>query len=401
MRSGEKRNPLMGLKMFGPLQELCDGLRLQKAHPNRNLHLDDYLSLMLLAFFNPAITGLRQLVELPEYPVVNRNLGLTHTSLGSFSEASAVFDPEPLRRIFMELSKEACATNGPRRPAGLPKEIRVLIADGSIWKLLPRMVPELYRGAASRARKAEFKAHVVFNVFGHVPTDCIVTDGDVDERHVLPLQMESGALYVLDRGYHSYPLYQQILQAENSLVARLRCDSKYEVLEDLPLTQEAQAAGVTLDQRVRLLSYHEALERPLRVVRARVVCPESKNLDPKHKRGKYAAVREETSYELILLTDRFDLTAEEVLTIYKQRWQIEIFFRWFKCVLKCRHLFSETANGFALQMYSALIASLLVVIYTRRKPNKMLLWTLQLYFQGIASLAQVEAKVKKCKLLVN
>src|SRR5471030_2013256 len=121
MRSGEKTSELMGLKMFRPLREIHDGLRLQKAHPTRNLHLDDYLSLMLLAFFNPAITGLRQLVELPEYPVVNRNLGITHTSLGSFSEASAVFDPEPLRRIFLELSDESRAANGPVRPQGLPE----------------------------------------------------------------------------------------------------------------------------------------------------------------------------------------------------------------------------------------------------------------------------------------
>ena len=47
--------------------------------------------------------------------------------------------------------------------------------------------------------------------------------GAVDERHVLPQQLQSGAMYVLDRGYHSYPLYREILQAENSLVARLRC----------------------------------------------------------------------------------------------------------------------------------------------------------------------------------
>jgi len=401
MRSGEKTSELMGLKMFGPLRELHDGLRLQKAHPNRNLHLDDYLSLMLLAFFNPAITGLRQLVELPEYPVVNRNLGITHTSLGSFSEASAVFDPEPLRRIFLELSDESRAANGPVRPQGLPEELRVLIADASIWKLLPRMVPELYRSPPTRARKAEFKAHVVFNVFDQAPVECVLTDGDVDERHVLPRQLESGAMYVLDRGYHSYPLYREILQAENSLVARLRCDSKYKVLEELPLTEGSRAAGVTADQRVQLLSYDKPVERPLRIVRAKVVCPKSKNIDPKHKRGKYEAVREATSYELILLTDRFDLDAAEVLAIYKYRWQIEIFFRWFKCVLNCRHLFSETPNGFALQMYSALIASLLVVIYTQRKPNKMLLWVLQLYFQGVARWDQVEAKIKACKPLAN
>ncbi len=398
----QAREKLTGLKFFEPLRRFVDELHAQKAHHNRNLHLDDCLSLMLLAYFNPAIAGLRQLVKLPEYPVVDRNLGLQHTSVGSFSEASAVFDPEPLRRIFLELGDEARADNGPSRPPSLPREIRVLAGDASLWKLLPRMVPQLYRQPPSRARKAEFKAHVVFNVFDQVPVDCRLTDGNIDERHVLPLQLSSGAMYVLDRGYHSYALYREILQAGNSIVARLRCDSNYEVLENRALTNETQAAGVISDQRALVRGQREGIERPLRIIRARVVCPPPKNLDPKHKRGKYAAPsRTESSYELILLTDRFDLDVLEVLAIYKYRWQIEIFFRWFKCVLKCRHLFSETPNGLALQMYSALIASLLVVIYTRRKPNKMLLFVLQMYFQGVARWDQVEAEIGKCKPVAN
>src|SRR5579862_10048654 len=138
----QAREQLTGLKFFEPLRRFYDELRAAKAHPNRNLHLDEYLSLMLLAYFNPAISGLRQLVKLPEFPVVGRNLGLQHTSLGSFSEASAVFDPEPLRRIFLELGDEARTGDGPSRPQGLPREIRVLAGDATLWKLLPRMIPD-------------------------------------------------------------------------------------------------------------------------------------------------------------------------------------------------------------------------------------------------------------------
>jgi len=389
---------LSGLKFFAPLQRYFDHLHEQKAHPNRNLHLDEYLCLMLLAYFNPAITGLRQLVKLPEYPVVDRNLGLQHTSLGSFSEASSVFDPEPLRRIFLELSGDACAANAPARPKCLSANLRVLAADATLWKLLPRMVPELYQ-QRSRARKAEFKAHVVFNVFDHVPAEAELTAGHVDERHVLPLQLHSGAMYVLDRGYQSCALFRDILQTENSLVARIRLHVGYDVLESRALSAAALAVGVTADLSVQVRNdRNEKIERPLRLVIAKVVCPPPKNIDPKHKRGKYAApARTESSYELVLLTDRFDLDASEILAIYNYRWQIEIFFRWFKCVLKCRHLFAETPNGIALQVYSALIASLLIVIYTQRKPTKMLLFVLQMRFQGLATWEQVEAEIQKCK----
>lgn len=85
------------------------------------------------------------------------------------------------------------------------------------------------------------------------------------------------------------------------------------------------------------------------------------------------------------------------MALYKYRWQIEIFFRWFKCVLKCRHLFAESPNGLALKVYAALIASLLVVVYTGRKPNSMMLFMLQMYVMGIASLAQVEEEIAKAK----
>ena len=388
---------LQGLKLFQPLQRFFDQLRRIKAHPNRSHFLDDHLLFLLLAYYNPAISGLRQLIALPLHKHVAGNLGLHRTSLGSFSEASSVFDPEPIRKIFLELSDQAKALNGPRRPDGLPPGLNILAADASLWKLLPRMVHSLYQQPRTRARGGELKAHFIFNVLDHVPVDVELTDGKMDERHILPLQIETGGIYILDRGYLSQQLWRGILAAQSSFVARLKLNTAYNVLETLPLSDMAHAAGVISDERVQISKPGQA-PLTLRVVRAKKVCQPSRNLNPKHKRGKHAAPEKKaTEHELILLTDRFDLDAVEVVALYNYRWQIEVFFRWFKCVMKCRHLFAETQNGMALQIYAALIASLLVVIYTSRKPTKQLLFLLQGYLRDDLDWEHVEAEIARSK----
>jgi len=78
----------------------------------------------------------------------------------------------------------------------------------------------------------------------------------------------------------------------------------------------------------------------------------------------------DSDYVMLLVTDRMDLSAETIALIYRYRWQIELFFRWFKCVLGCNHLLSLSENGVALQVYCALIASMLITIWTGRKPTK-------------------------------
>jgi hypothetical protein len=388
---------LQGLKLFQPLQRFFDELRRIKAHPNRSHFLDDHLLLLLLAYFNPAISGLRQLVALPLHKHVEGNLGLHRTSLGSFSEASSVFDPEPIRKIFLELSGQAKALNGPRRPDGLPPGIDILAGDATLWKLLPRMVHSLYQQPLTRARKGELKAHFIFNVLDNVPVDVEFSDGKKDERHVLPLQVEAGAIYILDRGYVSQMVWRAILAAQSSFVARLKNNTAYTLLESLPLSDAAREAGVVSDERVQISKLGQA-PLILRVVRAKKVCEPSRNLDPKHKRGKHAAPdKAPAEHELILLTDRFDLDAGEVVALYSYRWQIEVFFRWFKCIMKCRHLFAETQNGMALQIYAALIAGLLVVIYTGRKPTKQLLFLLQGYLRDDLDWKHVEAEIAKLK----
>ena len=73
---------------------------------------------------------------------------------------------------------------------------------------------------------------------------------------------------------------------------------------------------------------------------------------------------------MLLVTDRLDLPAEIIALLYQYRWQIELFFRWFKCILGCTHVLSYSKNGFSLQVYCALIASMLITLWSGRKPTK-------------------------------
>jgi IS4 transposase len=96
------------------------------------------------------------------------------------------------------------------------------------------------------------------------------------------------------------------------------------------------------------------------------------------------------THELLLVTDRLDLPAELVVLLYKYRWQVELFFKWLKCVMGCRHLVAESEEGVRIQVYAALIAGLLIVLWTKRKPTKGTYLTLQFYFLGWVSDEELE-----------
>src|SRR5262249_58138973 len=83
---------------------------------------------------------------------------------------------------------------------------------------------------------------------------------------------------------------------------------------------------------------------------------------------------------LLLCTDPLDLDAQPVALGYKYRWWVELFFRWLKCVLGCRHLLSTDRGGLTIQVYAALIASLLVSLCTGRKPTKPTFDMLSFFF---------------------
>ena len=90
-----------------------------------------------------------------------------------------------------------------------------------------------------------------------------------------------------------------------------------------------------------------------------------------------------------------DLDAELVALGYRFRWAVELFFRWFKCVLGCRHLLSTSRDGVTIQLYVGIIASLLISLWTGKKPTKRTLEMLQFYFAGLASEEELQEHIDK------
>ena len=90
-----------------------------------------------------------------------------------------------------------------------------------------------------------------------------------------------------------------------------------------------------------------------------------------------------------------ELAAAEVALLYKQRWRIELFFRWIKCILGCRHWLAESPQGVAIEVYLALIAALLLQLYTGQAPNRRMMELIQFYLLGVASLDELEQGLER------
>jgi hypothetical protein len=365
--------PLQGGRLIRHMQRALERLHRGGAERdragNRRLFFDQYLSLLLLYFFNPSITSLRALKQTTNWEKTQRKLGIRRTSLGSLSEAARVFDAELVRPLIQELAAQALPLKRGREAEALKGLTAV---DGSVFSALPRMVWALWKDETHRG----VKLHLHFDVLKGVPCQATLTPAACSETAELAQTLQPGRLYVLDRGYASYELFAQIVQAKSSLVARVKDSTVFVPREERPLDDAARKAGVVRDvviSRLGTAHHKDHLRQPMRLVIVRV------------------PNRDGRMIELWLLTDRLDLPADLVALAYRYRWTVELFFRWMKSVLGARHLVSKKPNGVTLQMYAALIVSLLIIIYTGRKPTKRTFETIQFYLLGWVTDAELEA----------
>ncbi len=372
---------LKGLKYFNLINPLLEhlhecGTQRDRAG-NRILHYDQYAALILLFYFNPIIKGLRGITQASQLERLQKELGCSRASLGSLSEAARVFDSEPLREIIGELAQKAL-------PITVGKEAEALrgltAVDGSLLPALPKMAWALWQDDEHRAAKM----HVHFDVFKGAPMDVTVTHGSGSENEQLRNMLLPKRLYVIDRGYGEYQLFQDIIDAGSSFIGRIKDNAAFEVLEARPITPEAKAAGVIRDVIVKRLGtdhHKNVLKQSVRIVTVAT--------------GKIDSNGQPDV--LILATDRLDLAAELVALAYKYRWSVELFFRWLKCILGCRHLLATNQNGVEIQVYLGIIASLLISLWTGKKPTQRTLEMLQFYFSGWATWEELQAHIEKLK----
>ena len=164
------------------------------------------------------------------------------------------------------------------------------------------------------------------------------------------------------------------------LFRSVKDNTAFTVQEERPLDDAAKKAGVIRDvilSRLGTSHHKDELKRPMRLVIVRTVDRDGK------------------TNELWLITDRLDLDADLVALAYRYRWTVELFFRWLKCILGARHLIAHNRNGVTLQMYAALIVSLLIVLRTGRKATKRTYQTIEFYLLGWVTDEEFEAHLNK------
>ena len=399
--AGKKRpevreQDITGLKYFDKLAPLLARLHdagcQRDTAGNRQLHFDQYGLLILLYLFNPIVTSLRGIQQASELAKVQKKLGCSRAALGSLSEAASVFDAELLKEIIAELGADL-------KPLGRDARLKdiqdtMTLVDGTLLAALPKVMEASWLKSQTGSGQVKWRLHTQFEVERHVPTRIDVTPnggGPSDERAVLERSLQSDRLYVMDRGYAKFTLFNKIVSAHSSYVCRLRDNSTYEVVEDRELTPADRTAGVLSDQIVRF-SNGQAEARPDHSLR--LVCIQGSRHT---SRGKYrgGSTGPDSDGILRIATNRLDVPAEIIGLIFRYRWAIEIFFRFFKQILGCRHLLSHSANGIEIQTYCAIIACLLISLWTGRKPTLRTYEMLCFHFCGLASQEELLAHIAK------
>jgi DDE family transposase len=390
-----------GLKFFDVLAPLLErlhdvGCERDKAG-NRLLHYDQYCMLLLLYLFNPTVVSLRAIQQASELSNVQKRLGCPRASLGSLSEATQVFDPERLKEVIHELGGQLRPLARDPRLKNVPHALTLV--DGTLLAALPHMAQACLLKQQTGSGLVKWRLHTQFEVDRHIPTRMDLTDGSgrgpADERDVLEGSLQSDRCYVMDRGYAKFTLFNAIRAAGSSYVCRIRDNSHWEKIESRPLTDEDRAAGVLSDQIVQLgnrsSSASARMDHPVRVI----LIP----MEPHPKRGKTGggSAGHPSDGMLRIVTNLMDVPAWIIALIYRYRWTIEIFFRFFKHILGCRHLLSHDQAGIQIQTYCAIIACLLINLWTGRKPTLRTYEMICHYLSGWASEEELFAHFAKLK----
>ena len=204
------------------------------------------------------------------------------------------------------------------------------------------------------------KLHVVFEGEEAAPLAVQISDGNVsDVEYANQLSLEDDTTYVFDRGYCDYGLWWRIEQKSSRFVTRFKRNAKLEVVKERGIPKNA--AGMILkDEEVRFANKR----------------PGAGRVNPYTKMLRRIEVAREGKPALVLATNDMKSSALKISQRYKQRWQIELFFKWIKQHLKIKQLLGRSKSAVSIQILSALIAYLLVWIYKSTHKIKKSLWML-------------------------
>lgn len=392
-------------RMFPMLGALAGSGTARDKASNRQLLFSQYAALVLIGLFNPVLNSARALAAASGLSKVRRLTGGRRTSLGSFSEAASVFDPRLLEGLVQQLRSQVhqqrslvcIASEG--RVGDLPDKLiqRLIAVDASVLTALPQLA-----GRLGQAQQGQWRLHAHVHVSDQtVVASRLTTEPSAPgkgERDVMAQLLSAddapGHLFLMDRGYRSADLFNKIHQAGHDYVCRLnRRDGRVadalvrnapgQTIELPPLSDAARESGVVADELITLGggSGGSPIRTDHAVRRITLIPPEGRASSARQGRPRTDQGGRE---EMILATTLLDLPAEQIVQIYQHRWQVELFFRFLKHVLKCNHLLSTKTAGVQIQLYCAIIASLLLALATGGNLTRRNFEMICLYFSGWA-----------------
>ena len=262
------------------------------------------------------------------------HLGAKPVARSTFADANNM-RPACLYESLFEKIYQRCRMISPRHKFKFKNELYSL--DATVIDLSLGAFP----WASFRRTKSAIKVHTLMNHSGYLPAFVSITDGKKHESKVASsFRLPKGSIVAEDRAYTDYAWFAQLQQNGVFFVTRQKSNAVYKVIQRGAVNKKQ---GLCSDQTIRLTGTKGLLcPHPLRRIGYR---------DP------------ETKKHYVFITNNFKLSAKTIADIYKERWQIEIFFRWIKQNLKIKAFIGNSRNAVMTQVYVALIAYLLLCMF--------------------------------------
>lgn len=365
-RGRKKRRPiepkdLTGRKYLEIISHHLAYLRKLYPHRNRVLFYDDVVVCYLFAFFNTALRSLRCIEDASQIPGVNRYLSVESVCKSTLSEANALFDPQHLEGLIERLRRDL--PNLHQIDGDLATLLdRVHAVDGSYFRVASDTAWALHQAKPDGKRMGQVRLNCQFCLRTGTPQGVSISgddgigEGAAAADFVDPQEHE--AIYLFDCGVVKFSYLRTILQAQSHFLCNLREHVQFESAEQRPLSEADRVAGVVSDRTGHLSSSHA----PRGTDAAPKVMLREVRIDYVDRKGQ--------SKQLRLLTDLLTLPARLIAELYRQRWQVELFFRWLKVHANFRHLSSHSKNGVTLGFYIAVIAMMLTCLHTQAPLSK-------------------------------
>jgi hypothetical protein len=360
----------------GFLQGHLDRLAALPAHGNRKLLVDQLFLGLLMAFFEPMARSLRTLEDQGNF---DGRLDLARLARSTTSDALAALDPACLKPIIDDLrDRVPHLANADADLAGITR--RIIAADGTYLNTLADVAWALHQTRRDGRGHGQVRANVQMDVASWTPQVITISGDDGEsEPAAFARDLLEGVLYVFDRNFLDFGLLGQLLAKGNDFVLRVRANAPAaSVLETLELSAADIEAGVIADEIVELTGRDGPKGRFRKVTISTI-----------NRKGEPEIIR--------LLSNLIDpkIAARVIGAIYRQRWQIELFFKWLKTFARMDHLLSTSRNGITFQLYVAVIGVLMMYVQSGRRVSLYALAALSRLARGQCTLDEAMAVIAR------